>query len=171
QVQTHKVSTKFSGKQVAEVVLDASEKLAESRDFILRYRLAGEAVQTGVSLYESGNEKFFLALIEPPKRVALDAIPPREYVFVVDVSGSMHGFPLDTAKALLRSLVGALRPTDSFNVLFFSGGSALLAPRSLPANAANIERALALLDTLDGRGGTELLPALERALSLSSEPG
>src|SRR5690606_4225520 len=34
QVQTHKVSTKFSGKQVAEVVLDASEKLAESRDFI-----------------------------------------------------------------------------------------------------------------------------------------
>ena len=30
-------------------------------------------------------------------------INPRDYIFVVDISGSMHGFPLDTAKALLRA--------------------------------------------------------------------
>jgi Ca-activated chloride channel family protein len=27
-------------------------------------------------------------------------IPPREYIFVVDVSGSMDGFPLQTSKQL-----------------------------------------------------------------------
>ena len=41
-------------------------------------------------------------------------IPPREYVFIVDVSGSMHGFPLDTTKALMRTCsAGCARPTAS----------------------------------------------------------
>ena len=44
------------------------------------------------------------------------AITPREYIFVVDISGSMHGFPLETAKVLLRELIGGLKPSDSFNV-------------------------------------------------------
>ena len=133
RVPSHRTAIKFSGNKLASVSLDASEKHGANRDFILRYRLAGAAVQAGVSLYEKGNEKFFMAMIEPPARVQPDAIVPREYVFVVDVSGSMHGFPLDTAKALLHSLVGELRPSDQFNLLFFSGGSALMAPRSLPA--------------------------------------
>ena len=34
-------------------------------------------------------------------------------MFLLDVSGSMHGFPLDTAKALMRNLLGELRPTDT----------------------------------------------------------
>jgi Ca-activated chloride channel family protein len=34
-------------------------------------------------------------------------------VFTVDVSGSMAGFPLDTAKKLLREVVGGLRPQTS----------------------------------------------------------
>src|SRR5690606_7467484 len=102
RVPSHRTAIKFSGNKLASVGLDASEKHGANRDFILRYRLAGAAVQAGVSLYEKGNEKFFMAMIEPPARVQPDAIVPREYVFVVDVSGSMHGFPLDTAKALLH---------------------------------------------------------------------
>ena len=66
-------------------------------------------------------ENFFLALVEPPKQVAPVQINPRDYIFVVDISGSMHGFPLDTAKVLLRNLIGGLRPSDSFNVMLFSG--------------------------------------------------
>ena len=60
-------------------------------------------------------------------------LPPREYIFVVDVSGSMSGFPLDVSKGLLKQLFATLTPRDSFNILLFSGGSTLLAPESLPA--------------------------------------
>jgi Ca-activated chloride channel family protein len=83
----------------------------------------------------------------------------------------MQGFPLDTAKALLRGLIGTLRSSDKFNVLLFSGGSRLLAPASLPATPENVRAALAVIDGHPGGGGTELLPALERALALSPEPG
>jgi Ca-activated chloride channel family protein len=138
---------------------------------VLGFRLAGDAIQSGLSLYDSGGEKYFLLQVEPPARVAQTAIPPREFVFVVDVSGSMRGFPLETAKQLLRELVQPLRPIDKFNVLLFSGGSRLLAEESLPATAGNVRKALDLIDGEPGGGGTELLPALERALSLSPEPG
>ena len=46
---------------------------------------------------------FFLGMVKPPQRVQPAEIPPREYIFVVDVSRSMNGFPLNTAKKLLRN--------------------------------------------------------------------
>jgi Ca-activated chloride channel family protein len=72
------------------------------------------------------DENFFLAMVSrqgvsrPPDR-------PREYIFVVDISGSMHGYPLDTAKVLLQHLIGGLRPSDTFNVMLFSGSNRMLA--------------------------------------------
>ena len=32
----------------------------------------------------------------------------------------MYGFPLDTAKKLMRDLLSVLRPTDTFNVVVFA---------------------------------------------------
>src|SRR5262245_14189916 len=62
----------------------ARDQVAADRDFVLAYRLAGDAIQSGLSLYDAGDEKFFLLLVEPPARVEEKALPPREFVFVVD---------------------------------------------------------------------------------------
>jgi Ca-activated chloride channel family protein len=78
----------------------------------------------------------------------------------------MHGFPLEISKRLMRELLGNLRPTDSFNVLLFSGGSTLLSQQSLPVTSKNISHAMEVIDRQQGGGGTELLPALRRALAL-----
>lgn len=137
-----------------------------NRDFILDYRLTGNAIESGVLLSQGKDENFFLALIEPPVHVSNAEIVPREYIFIVDISGSMHGFPLDTAKTLLRNLVGNLKPTDSFNVMLFSGDNSILAPQSMAATKENIERAIGVIDRQNGGGGTELLPAMRRALAL-----
>src|SRR6202521_6176045 len=83
----------------------------------------------------------------------------------------MFGFPLDTSKTLLADLIGHLRPNDSFNVMVFSGGNAVLAERSLPASRQNMDRALKLLREQHGGGSTELLPAMRRALALPREDG
>ena len=91
-------------------------------------------------------------MLQPPKRVEQYQIPPREYIFIVDVSGSMHGFPLDISKTLLRNLFANLRPRDYFNVLLFSGDNAVLSEHSLPATKANLERAIAVIDGQQGGG-------------------
>jgi Ca-activated chloride channel family protein len=110
-------------------------------------------------------------MAEPPQAVARDEIPPRDYVFLVDVSGSMFGFPLDTAKKLLRDLTSVLRPTDTFNIAVFESGFEVFAPVSVPATTANLQRALQFIGAKNGGGGTRLLNGLQRAVALPREPG
>lgn len=167
---SHPFAIEGTGTPRATAKLDADAAHA-NRDVVLEYRLAGESIEAGVLVHEGPDENFFLALIEPPARAAPDDIVPREYVFVVDVSGSMHGFPLATAKTLLRKLIGGLRPSDTFNVIPFAGGHSLLAPASLPATPDNIRQAIRFIDGQTGGGGTELLPALRRALAMPADTG
>src|SRR4029434_6319576 len=122
----------------ADMTLADSERFSGNRDFILRYRLAGQEIASGLLLYKGSDENFFLLLAEPPQVVQPDQIPPREYIFVLDVSGSMNGFPLDTAKKLMGDLASVLRPTDTFNVVLFADGSETFSRVSVPATAPNL---------------------------------
>jgi Ca-activated chloride channel family protein len=171
ECSSHQMTSAWQGESVAQLTLDGSDSFQGNRDFILRYRLAGDAIASGLILYQGEDENFFLYMAQPPKRVAAEDIPPREYVFVVDVSGSMDGFPLDTSKKLLSDLIGKLRPNDFFNVILFAGDSTALAESPLPANQENLARAIQLIDQQRGSGGTELLPAIEQSMKLPAEPG
>lgn len=166
---SHKLAAAWDGNRLATLELDEADAFQGNRDFILNYRLKGKQISSGLLLFQGEDENFFLYMAQPPKRVEAAAIPPREYIFVVDVSGSMSGFPLDTSKKLLEDLIGNLRPTDLFNVILFSGDSTALAESSIPANGENVSRALQLIDEQRGAGGTELLPALEQAMSMHRE--
>jgi len=166
---SHGIEVSAEGTPQAEVTVNDSVR--NNRDFILQYRLAGERTATGLTLFkgeaaDGSGENFFLAVVEPPKAIAPAQISPREYVFVVDISGSMHGYPLDTAKVLLRNLIGHLRPTDTFNVMLFSGSSQMLNPTPVAATRANIDRAIATIDQQRGGGSTEIVPALKRIAAL-----
>ncbi|OYQ42383.1 trypsin [Rhodoferax sp. TH121] len=159
---SHTISSYTEQGGATVVGLNPTAEPTNNRDFILNYRLAGDKIETGVMLYKGQDENFFLAMVEPPKAPAATAITPREYIFVVDISGSMHGFPLDTAKGVLRELIGGLRPSDTFNVLLFSGSNSFLNPTSVPATKANIDQAIRTIDQQGGGGSTELIPALKR---------
>jgi len=165
---SHRLIVDGLGSRTAKAALPAAAEHA-NRDFVLEYRLAGREIASGVLVHEGRDENFFLAMIEPPARVPSSAIVPREYVFVLDVSGSMHGFPVETAKALLRGLVANLRPTDTFNIIPFAGGHSMFAPRSVPATRENVDAAVRFINGQRGSGSTELLAALRGALGMPSD--
>lgn len=162
---THQLMISKPDMYTANAKLSPSTN-AGNRDLILNYSLKGDKIESGVMLYENGNENFFLLMVQPPKQVIKEDIPPREYIFIVDVSGSMNGFPLDISKKLLRDLISNLKPDDKFNVLLFAGTSGLLSEKSLDANQENIEMAINFIEKQQGGGGTELLPALKRAYEI-----
>ena len=163
---SHQVYPQWQGQGLAQLTLDDANPFQGNRDFVVRYRLAGDQITSGLLLFQGQDENFFLYMAQPPQRVATAAIPAREYIFVVDVSGSMDGFPLNTSKRLLRDLISNLRPTDLFNVVLFAGDSKILAAQSLQANQANIASAIGLIEQQRGGGGTELLAAIKEAMSL-----
>jgi Ca-activated chloride channel family protein len=168
---SHKIAVDYSGPSTADVKID--QLGGGNKDFVLRYRLAGDKIETGLLQFEEpGNlgrpaEKFFALLVEPPKRPALADIPGREFIFVLDVSGSMHGFPIDTTKELMRNLLPKLRPTDHFNLVFFSGANYVWSPKgSRPATEQNIREGMDKILRESGSGGTELMGGLEAAYGI-----
>ncbi len=168
---THVTDVIWDSEERAQIKLAATETHGGNRDFVLNYRLSGDQIHSGLMLYEGESENFFMLMVQPPQRVVPDIIPPREYIFVVDVSGSMSGFPLDTAKTLLNHLISALRPTDHFNVILFAGSASVMAPQSVPAVKSSIEAALRHIDRAAGGGGTELYRAIKTGLALPRTEG
>ena len=169
---SHRIETEYRGEGSAHIRL-ADDPLAGTRDFVLRYRLSGNQIQSGLLLYPGGEENYFLMMMEPPDRVQTSQVVAREYIFIVDVSGSMNGFPLsEVGKPLMREMIRGLRPQDRMNVLLFAGGSAVLSPgQSLPATNANKRKAVSWINSRQAGGGTEILPALKRALALPAAEG
>lgn len=166
--ETHKNDINYSDKSTASVKMTETE--GGNRDFVVQYRLAGDKIESGLLLYEDAKgEKYFLAMMQPPKRVEPEMITPREYVFIVDVSGSMSGFPLDVSKQLMKNILNGLKDSDRFNIVLFAGGSNVYSPQSLPATTKNKADALIYLQSLSGSGGTELLEALNTAMGLNSD--
>jgi Ca-activated chloride channel family protein len=164
---SHPVTVDRLGPAAAEVKL--AQPGGGDRDYVLRWRLDGDRIQTGVlvSPPDDGGEGYFALMVEPPRRTVAADMPPREFVFLVDVSGSMNGFPLDTAKVLLRALFAGLRPVDAFNVVMFAGGSRVLAPEgSVGATAENLTTALSIVDGENGGGGTELMGGLQASYAI-----
>ncbi len=163
---SHKVDKKFETVNLANIQLSKGQEYEGNRDVILNYVLRGNSIQEGLSLYEGEDENFFMLMVQPPAKVNANDIPPREYIFIVDVSGSMHGMPLNISKSLIRNLILNLRPTDCFNVLLFSGASELMDSTSITATDNNITKAIDFIDKKHAWGGTEVLDALNKAYAI-----
>ncbi len=169
---SHRIEVQRSDARQAQVTLAPDEAKAATRDFVLRFRHAGAAVADGLQLYPGTPEQFFLLTVQPPASVLPEQVPARDYVFVVDVSGSMAGAPLDLAKLVLRELLAGMRAQDRFNVVLFAGAASTLdAKAALAGTPDNLQRALRFIDAADGGGGTDLLSALQTAYALPRGAG
>ncbi|MDR0864439.1 MAG: VWA domain-containing protein [Candidatus Symbiothrix sp.] len=168
---SHQIRTEYNDERHTVVSLANPLDPQSDRDFILQYGLRGNTLQSGLMCYKhNDDEQFFLLMAQPPLQTTLEQVPPREFIFIVDVSASMYGFPLEVSKTILRKLLLSLRPTDIFNVMLFEFSRTLFSDRSLPATPENIRKALQLIGKQEGRGGTNLYQALQTAFDFRTTP-
>lgn len=161
---------KLTFKDKTNAMLKLEDPHGGNRDFVFKYRLAGNAIESGIMVFsDPQGENYFLAMVQPPKAIESAQIPPREYVFLVDVSGSMSGFPLEVSKTLIKNLLNGLKESDKFNIVFFAGSSSVYSQKSLEANSENISKAISFMEKQQGGGSTELLSALQTAMGLNYE--
>lgn len=144
-----------------------------NRDFELVWvPETGRAPQAALFNEQWQGEEYALLMLMPP--VAPDTLPqamPREVIYVIDTSGSMHGASIVQARAALKLALQRLKPADRFNVIQFNHQTSALFSQAVPATASNLRRARAYVDQLVADGGTEMLPALQRALDQQAERG
>ena len=161
--ETHGVKVTGSGTS-REVTLFGGRTI-DNRDFILRYHLAGAAVDAGLLTHRDRTGGYFNLMLEPPKAPASEDITPREMVFVLDTSGSMTGLPMDASKEFMRRALKTLRPGDYFRIIRFSNTASELAKVPVPATPENIRAGTQFVDGLSAGGGTEIPNAIARAFA------
>ncbi|MHC4247732.1 MAG: VIT domain-containing protein [Planctomycetota bacterium] len=168
----HAVDVRHGGFGRAVVTLAEARALPD-RDFVLRWEGSGgleEAFLVHDEGRSGGRGRFFSLVLAPPRRVAPARVVPKEMVFVIDRSGSMTGFPLETAKEAMRLCIERMGPRDTFNVISFSGGTGRCFARPVPGSPRARAGAEAFLDDLTGSGGTEMMPAIREALGGPRDP-
>ncbi|MHC4210718.1 MAG: VIT domain-containing protein [Planctomycetota bacterium] len=127
------------------------------RDLVVSWRATTHEV--GVRLIEGpglpGDDgRYALLTVTPPTRP--EATMPRDLTILIDASGSMMGQPLESAKDVVRALLGSLEPRDRFEMLAFADGVAELVKGPVAASPANVRRAMDRLDELQAGGCTEM---------------
>jgi Ca-activated chloride channel homolog len=88
--------------------------------------------------------------------------PPLSLAIVIDRSGSMHGAPIENARASALSVLRQLDPRDAFAVVTYSSSSEIVLPMQR-ATEANKAAARAAIETIEDDGGTCISCGLEAA--------
>ncbi|MBN2360121.1 MAG: VWA domain-containing protein [Deltaproteobacteria bacterium] len=170
QCATHKIEIQEISASRRAVNLAAADTIP-NRDFVLRYRLAGDRIASAFLTHRDERGRSFTLLLEPPAELKQVERSPREMVFVLDCSGSMSGRPLLQAKAAVRRVLELMEPDDTFQIINFSNSASQLGRRPLVATRRNIERGLRYLGSLRAEGGTMMTEGIKAALDFPHQPG
>jgi Mg-chelatase subunit ChlD len=93
-----------------------------------------------------------------------------EFVFVVDMSGSMEGSRFRRARNELRRSIEALWPYQRYFVIFFSDGAyPMPAEELLPRTEKNVQATVRWLNQIRCDGPTNPLPALLQAIDMEPD--
>lgn len=146
----------------------AADSVPADRDFVLRWQSASAQPSVGLFRQRVAGEDYVMATITPPRPDADNVVPPRTMIFVIDNSGSMGGASMRSAKTSLLYALTTLRPVDRFNIIRFDDTLTQLFAQSVKATPDNLDTASQYTHGLQASGGTEMLPALKKALAGSS---
>ena len=162
-------------------------------DFLCYYSVSDE--NFGITLLthraEEKEDGYFMLLVSPKYEVKQTEIVEKDFIFVLDRSGSMAGRKVEQAKSALRYCVQNLKDGDRFNLILFNeditsladrlnrgevwfGGerwpdSTVLSDKLIDAKNGR-EKAFEFIDGIEGRGMTNINEALLTALAETPDP-
>lgn len=171
QAPLHEVVERREGDGRMEVTL-LDRAMIPNRDFVLRWRLADDAIAESVFTHVVPGDDgdvvsggYLTMVLAPPAATPSEDVRPRELVFVLDTSGSMRGFPIEKAKDVMTRAIDSMRSNDSFNLITFAGSTRMLWEQPRPATSENRALANAFIEARQGGGGTEMMTAINAALT------
>ncbi|CAH9115948.1 unnamed protein product [Cuscuta europaea] len=145
-----------------------------SNDFVFSYVVSlgqtfGNVILQSPGVLDVDQRDMFCCYLFPGNEQNTKAFT-KELVFVVDISGSMKGKPLEDTKNALYSALSKLDPQDSFNIIAFNGGTYLFSQCLELATTESVESAKHWINTNFVAGGdTNILNPLNQAIKMFSD--
>jgi Ca-activated chloride channel homolog len=164
---THQIHVSRQDNRIDLTLADGAP--APGGDFELLLPLARGLV--GLSLvphHPIGEDGYFMLLLAPGAAAdSAGAALRRDFVAVIDVSGSMSGEKIQQAKSALIQLLGTLREGDRFRLVAFSGDVRRYAQGWTAMTPDARHDAESWIRSLEAEGGTNIAGALTEAFSQS----
>lgn len=145
-------------------------------DFRFSYKvhsseILGSMLLNSPSMLDFDQREMFCFYLYPPT-VNKMKVFRKEVVYVVDISASMQGRPLENVKAALLAALSKLSPADTFNVIAFNGKSLLFSASMVPAGKESIGKAIQWIDqNFVAEGSTDISLPLNQAIEMLSKDG
>jgi hypothetical protein len=144
-----------------------------TQDIIIEYQLnASELglfdfstlIPDSILACDNHGEGFFTLIVEPDPSNNTQVIE-KIFTLVIDRSGSMSGDKIVQAREAATFIVNNLNLGDEFNIVDFSSDATSFEPDHVPFNLDSQNEALAYIQGISSDGGTQILGALETAIS------
>ncbi|HUT60333.1 MAG TPA: DUF3160 domain-containing protein [Phycisphaerae bacterium] len=164
KITSHEAAVRRIGKSQAAVQLSPADSIP-NKAFVLRYAVVGKAPAMAVLTHtDAKGAGYLMLMVQPADDERLRQAPPREIVFMVDVSGSMSGEPTAKNIEAMSQFLKLCKPDDTVQVITFASDSRKLFEKPVPVTPENITKALNFTEGLRGGGGTEMLKGIRMAL-------
>lgn len=134
-----------------------------SKDFKLNIELKNELSSNAItSNTRDGEDMIYLSFM--PEILDSYEDSEKEYLFIIDVSGSMMGEKLDETKRAVIECLKQLDIGDKFNIIPFESEFEAMNIKSIAYNEENMRKAVKYINNLEPLGGTEILDPIKFAL-------
>jgi len=168
---THDVRIDRNGSRNATVSMEKSYHRPQG-DFILYISRPVAPVGLNLLTHSTGYEEgYFLAMIAPEYDESSIEVIPKDFVCVLDTSGSMSGYKIEQAKEALDFIFRNLNSDDRFQLITFATDIYPQYRGWSDATRANIEDVRDYIEGISAGGSTNINGALEQALSYEPAAG
>ncbi|MEM3400004.1 MAG: VWA domain-containing protein [Candidatus Micrarchaeia archaeon] len=158
---THNISVIREGN-TATVSYYAKE--IPNTDFELFYGVEKRDYDVNLLSNTGENGNYFMLFIYPT--IEEKETMPKDFVFVIDTSGSMLGNKIENAKKALKYILRNLSEKDRFSIVAFSSYTQVFSKTLLFASEENISLGVDFVNSLEPSGSTNIYDALKKADTL-----
>ncbi|MBN1491530.1 MAG: hypothetical protein JXA69_16580, partial [Phycisphaerae bacterium] len=116
---SHAITRTAHSPEHVRVALNPLDRIP-NKDFVLRYKVAGDKVKSAILTHRDERGGFFTMMLFPPAGLESSPRRPMEMIFVLDCSGSMSGEPIRIAKSAVRRALRRMEARDTFQIIRFS---------------------------------------------------
>lgn len=166
---SHAITIVRPNDKEATVGFEKNEAILD-KDFQLFYQAASKDIGLTALTHRPIADRpgYFMMLLSPRAELSKTQQVPRDFVYVIDTSGSMRGKRLVQAKNAMKYCLKNLSEGDRFTMINFASTVNKYSNTLQPATTGNLQAAVKWVDDLEATGGTAIDDALREALTIRS---